>query len=70
MAMSLPTPSASKMAADAPALTTAPPEVIGITAAAAPRQISDSAIVGENESPSAASSAALPNARDDQQAKR
>ena len=46
MAMSLPTPSASKMAADAPALTTAPPEVIGITAAAAPRQISDNAIVG------------------------
>ena len=70
IAMSLPTPSASRMPAAAPALTTAPPEVIGITPAAAPRQITDSAIVGENESPSAVSRAALPKARVDQQANR
>ena len=68
--MSLPTPSASRIPAAAPALTTAPPEVIGITPAAALRQITASAASGENESPSALSRAALPNARADQQAKR
>ena len=70
IAMFLPTPSARRMPAAAPALTTTPPDVIGITLAAAPRQITERAVVGEKESPSAARSAALPNARVDQQAKR
>jgi hypothetical protein len=38
--------------------------------AAAPRQITVNAVCGENESPIALRSAALPKARADQQAKR
>ena len=63
MAMSLPTPSVSRIAAAAPALMTAPPEVIGMTEAAALRQMTARAASGENANPSALSSAALPNAR-------
>ena len=70
IAISLPTPSASRIPTVAPAPTTAPPEVIGITPAAAERQITESAVVGEKENPSAVSRAALPKARVDQQANR
>ena len=45
IAMSLPTPDVSRMAAAAPAFTTAPPDVIGITPAAALRQITASAAI-------------------------
>ena len=70
IAMSRPTPRANRIAAPAPAFTITPPEVIGITPAAAARQITARAVVGLKDSPRALRSAALPNARDDQQAKR
>ena len=65
-----PAPLAPAPVAPLPVAVTAPPEVIGITPAAALRQMTASAISGENERPSALSRAALPNARADQQAKR
>src|SRR5205823_5048508 len=70
IATSLPTPSASRMPAVVPTLATAPPAVIGTTPAAALRQRTQSAVVGENANPSALRSSALPTARVVQQAKR
>ena len=58
------------MPAVVPTLATAPPAVIGTTPAAALRQRTQSAVVGENANPSALRSSALPTARVVQQAKR
>ena len=70
MATSLLDPSASKIAAAAPALAIAPPAVMGTTPVAAQRQITQSAVAGENEVPSAARSNAVPVARTHQQQRR
>src|SRR5712691_4486858 len=51
-------------------LTIAPPEVIGSSEAAAPKQRTTSASVGENATPSEASRTALPSARVVQQPSR
>src|SRR2546421_10812892 len=59
----LPTPSASRMPAVAPALATAPPAVIGMTPVAALRQSTQRAVVGEKAKPSALNSKVLPTAR-------
>src|SRR3954466_5394757 len=67
IACSLCTPSASSTAAVALTLAIAPPEAIGRSAAAAARQRTTSAGVGEKPTPSAASSSVLPSARDVQQ---
>src|SRR5438552_15685520 len=66
----LPTPRASRMPAVAPTFATAPPAVIGTTPAAALRQMTQSAVVGENAKPSALRSRAVPTARVVQQASR
>ena len=63
IACSLCTPSASNTAAVAPTLAIAPPEAIGISEAAAERQRTTSAILGEKPTPSAARSTVLPRAR-------
>src|SRR5438309_10232521 len=55
----LPTPSASRMPAVAPTLATAPPAVIGTTPAAALRQSTQSAVVGEKATPRARNSKVL-----------
>jgi hypothetical protein len=58
------------MAAVAPTLATSPPAVIGTTPAAALRQSTQRAVVGEKRKPSALRSRALPKARAVQQASR
>ena len=63
IATSLPTPSASRMPAVAPTFAIAPPAVMGTTPAAALRQSTQSAVVGEKANPSALNSKALPTAR-------
>src|SRR5919198_6059339 len=63
IAVFFPTPSASRMPAVAPTFATAPPAVIGTTPAAALRQRTQSAVVGEKAKPSALNSKALPTAR-------
>src|SRR5256714_5864474 len=70
LATFLPTPSASRMPAVAPALATAPPAVIGMTPVAALRQSTQRAIVGEKAKPRALNSKVLPMARVVQQVKR
>ena len=70
IAMSLPTPRASRMPAVAPTFAAAPPAVIGITPAAALRQSTQSAVFGEKAKPSALKSKALPTARVVQQLNR
>src|SRR5580765_9025198 len=70
IATSLPTPSASSTPAVALTFATAPPEVSGITAAAALRQSTHSAVVGEKAKPSALKSSVLPAARVVQHANR
>jgi hypothetical protein len=70
MAMFLPTPRVSRMAAVAPTLATRPPAVIGTTPAAAPRQSTQRAVIGEKRKPSALSSSVLPTARVVQQESR
>src|SRR5689334_17360189 len=61
------TPSASRTPEVAPMLTIAPPAVIGRIAAAAARQRTTSANVGENPTPSAESRTVFPSARISQQ---
>jgi hypothetical protein len=58
------------MPAVAPTFAIAPPAVIGITPAAALRQITQSAVVGEKAKPSALRSRVLPRARVVQQPNR
>ncbi len=70
IATSFPDPSASRIAAAAPALATTPPAVMGTTPVAAQRQSTQSAFAGENESPSADRSNAVPIALTLQQLKR
>src|SRR2546426_10553756 len=63
-------PSTSRVPAVMLTLTIAPPEVIGSSEAAAPRQRTTRASVGEKATPSAASKTALPSARAVQQPSR
>src|SRR5207247_2558821 len=69
-ACSLPIPSASRMLAVMLTLTIAPPAVIGSSEAAAPKQRTTRASVGEKATPSEASKTALPSARVVQQPSR
>src|ERR1700749_1016268 len=63
IAMFLPAPRASRMAAVAPRFAAAPPAVTGTTPAAALRQSTHSVVEGEKLRPRALRSSALPSAR-------